>query len=116
MRFRNLDSDGDWTFGRGKQNYVVDTRAIAVDVKTRIQSWVGDCFFAQDEGVKYPTYLGRSDIELLSDDMRRVIVQTDGVAEITDFLISLNERTFEATYRILTIFSEEFQDSIQQTV
>lgn len=116
MRFRNLDSNNDWNFGKGNSDYVLDSAAIALDVKTRLQSWIGDCFFAQDEGVNYTAYLGQSDLTLLSEDVQRVIVQTDGVAEITDFQVSLVNRVFNATYRILTIFSEEFQGNVSQTV
>ena len=45
MIFRSLDELGDWNFGKGVQDFVSGNDAIALNIKTRIQSWVGDCFF-----------------------------------------------------------------------
>lgn len=113
MIFRNLDSEGDWQFGRGKQSYVSGTAAIAINVKTRLYSWVGDCFFDLPAGIDWWNRLGsKNQRQLLELDMRRIILQSDGVTGITEFDTTLVGREFTASYKINTIFSKEFIDSL----
>ena len=45
MKVRALDESGDWTFGKGENNYYSANDAIAQNIKTRLYSFLGDCFF-----------------------------------------------------------------------
>jgi len=116
MIFRSLDENGDWTFGKGLANYQIDTPAIALNIKTRLLSWVGDCFFDEGAGVDWNNRLGSKDQrKLLEDDIRRIILQSQGVRGIIDFQTELNAatRAFKASYNIITIFSQEYQDTLE---
>lgn len=111
MIFRNL-KDLDWTFGRGKENFVNRNEAIGLNIKTRIKSWVGDCFFDQGAGIDWVNRLGsKNQRTLLELDLRRIILQSEGVTGINSFETFLNGRNFSADYSINTIYSQEFIDS-----
>jgi len=114
-RFRNLDTNGDWQYGSGQNDYVKDAEAVKLDVKTRLQEWLGDCFFNQDAGIDYINRLGNKDQEtLLEQDIRTIILQTEGVASLNEFSFSTIDRSFSASYNITTIYSDTFDDFIEQ--
>ena len=58
MIIRALDSDRDFTFGRGRQNYLHDDKAIALNIETRVKSFLNDCFWAMDFGIDWWNLLG----------------------------------------------------------
>lgn len=117
MIFRNLDTNNDFTFGSGKANFTNRNTAIGLNIKTRIKSWVGDCFFDQLAGIDWVNRLGsKNQRSLLELDLRRVILQSDDVTGIVDFSTDLNGRNFTANYSVTTIYSQEFQDSISLEV
>ena len=113
MLFRNLDADGDWIFGKGKHDYVSDSISIALNIRTRLLSWVGDCFFDINAGVDWLNRLGsKNQVELLKLDLRRVLLQSFGVTSIEKIDIVFTERNFTATYTINTIYTKAYVDSI----
>lgn len=113
MVTRSIDSSNDINFGKGKSDYLKDSDEIKQNVKTRIQSWQNDCFFALDEGVDWNSYLQDSETELLANDIRRVIVQTLGVAQLLSFDFELIDRQFRAEYRIVDTFSKTWTDTVE---
>lgn len=113
MIFRALDENGDWTFGKGKQDFVSANQAIGLNIKTRLLSWVGDCFFNKPAGIDWWNRLGSKDQRgLLELDLRRVILQSEGVTGIVSFDTILIRRDFIANYSVNTIYSKEYQDSL----
>ena len=111
--FRNLDAIGDWTFGAGKANYVSLNAAIALNIQTRLYSWLNDCFFDLTAGVDWYNRLGSKNQEnLLALDLRRIILTTPGVTGLLNFDIVLNGRQFVATYNITTVYSQSYQNKI----
>ena len=59
MRIRTLSESGDWTFGKGLNNYSDQVLAIAQNVKSRLLSWEGDCFWALQDGVDWRNLLDK---------------------------------------------------------
>lgn len=113
MIFRNLDSDGDWKFGNGKGDYLSNADAIALNVKTRILSWVGDCFFDKNAGVDWINRLGsKGQLDLLETDLRRIILQSEGVTSLENIAIVVSGRAYTATYTINSIYSKSYIDSV----
>lgn len=107
MIIRNITSDGDWVFGKGKNDYKKEADALAVDIITRLKSWKGDCFFSDQEGVDYKSFLDRHTKTFLANDIRRVILQTVGVLSISSFEITVDsDRTFSVDSTIVTIYGE----------
>lgn len=115
MIVRALDSDGDWTFGAGRQNYLVDQAAVIQTIGTSVKSWVGDCFFDLAAGVDWLNFLGGSKNELaLNLAVAATILNTSdqtGSTFITGLLqLSVNLdasiRGFFCAYSVQTIYSQ----------
>lgn len=106
MIFRNIDENGDWSFGKGIQDMTSANKAIGLNIQTRIQSWVGDCFFDMDAGIDWLNRLGsKNQRTLLELDLKRIIMQSEGVVKLLSFSTDLNGRSFTANYSVQTIYS-----------
>lgn len=118
MRVRALDANGDWTFGRGTNDYLVDLKAIEQNISTRLKSFLGDCFFDINAGIDWFGFLGGKDQLGLNLAVRAVILNTDGVTALTQFSVELNHTTrlFTMTYGVTTVFSSAFRSSVQVEV
>lgn len=117
MLFRNLDSNGDWTFGNGVGNYTVRNDAIGLNIKTRIQSWVNDCFFALTDGVDWYNRLGtKNQRTLLEQDLRRIILQSQDVTGIIEFDTILNGRDIQVFYSVQTIYTQAYQETVSVSI
>lgn len=113
MTFRNLDENHDWTFGTGQNNYVRNEQEIALNLETRILSFLGDCFFATDEGIDWWNLLDRNKLDKLEYAVQDVIIKTDGVKGINsvDAILGAN-RKLTLTYDIQTVFSQSYTAEI----
>lgn len=119
MIIRNLDSNGDWQFGQGLGNYISGNPGIGLNIKTRLKSWVGDCFFAMNAGVDWTNRLSlKNQKRILDAELRRIILQSYGVTGIVSFFSALNSerRIYSANYEVITIFSQSYVDSIKQEI
>lgn len=115
MIFRNLNQNGDWTFGAGFANYVAGNQAIGINIKTRILSWLKDCFFDLNAGIDWANRLGsKNQRALLELDLRRIILQSFGVTGIVIFDTNLTNRSFTAHYTVNTIFGKEYTGTVIQ--
>lgn len=114
MIFRNLDSDGDWAFGKGINDYLFDDEAISLNIRTLLLSWVGDCFFDINAGIDWYNRLGKTNqASLLGADIKRVILLAYGVTSINSIDFDIIDRDFNISFNINTLFSKEYQDSIR---
>lgn len=117
MIIRAIDDDSDWTFGKGKSSYKNNELALNQDVKTRLQEWKGDCFFDNDAGVDWKNRLAkRSQVAPLRDEVRTVILKSDGVVEVVnlDFNFDSISRNLTLNYSVKTIYSTEaINDTIE---
>ena len=114
MIFRSLSGTGDWRFGRGAADYAHDNQAIALNIQTRIKSWVGGCFFDQAMGIDWCNLLDKGQKELLLNNLRTLILTSYGVVKINSVVTIFDSRTRALTvsYNIDTIFSSSFQRQI----
>jgi len=107
MIFRALDPSGDWTFGKGKNNYVKDQAALGLDILTKLKSWKGDCFFDDEAGVDYNSYLDRNTKEFLDLNIKQVILRTENVLRVIGFTSAIDEdRKYSATVTIVTVYGQ----------
>lgn len=113
MTFRNLDVNHDWTFGSGRNNYVSENQEIALNLKTRILSFLGDCFFATNEGIDWFNLLDYRYQDRLENAVQEVVINTPGVTGINsiDVVIGAN-RQIRIMYDIQTIYSSSYTDEI----
>ena len=113
MRFRALDNNWDWRFGKGISSYSTDTQAIAYDVKSKILSWYGDCFFYKGAGIDWKNILGSKDQKKNLDEIiRKIIIEEEGIIELSFFESSVYNRTYHCTIRFKTIYNETIEVKI----
>jgi hypothetical protein len=111
MIVRALDTQGDWLFGKGKNDYKTKNPAIAQCVQTGVLSFLGNCFFDMSKGIDWFTYLGGSkDQSIVSLAVATTIINVNGGQSVTGvkrLSISLDSitRVFRVSYQAQTIYS-----------
>lgn len=106
MRVRQLDDNGDWTFGSGKNNYLVNNAAVAQNIATRLRSFLGDAFFDLSAGIDWFNLLGSKNERALLLAISTVIRNTDQVIGILELSARLDQnRNITVVYNVQTTFS-----------
>lgn len=107
MRVRAVDyADKDWTFGKGKNNYRRDNDAVAQNIYTRLNCFLGDCFFDVGAGIDWFNRLGGKDLLALKLDIASTILNTAEVTGILQLDISLDvNRLLTISYLVRTSYS-----------
>lgn len=113
MRFRNLDSNGDWCFGKGRNSYVKDNQALMLNIKTRLLEFLGDCFWDTDKGIDWWTLLGGKDLRKILVDVQRTILQSYQVKRIADMNYTLNNRKLSIVLSIEFLNGETLTDTVE---
>ena len=113
MSIRNLDENHDWTFGLSQSNYITQNSEIALNIETRVLSFLGDCFFATQEGIDWFNLLEYRYNPRLEMAVSETIKNTPGVVGINslELLIGQN-RNLTIEYNISTQFSQSYINSI----
>lgn len=94
MRTRRLDAAGDWTFGRGRESYATKSECVRQKVKTRLLSFRNDWFLNLEHGLDWLDNMARRGARLkLEAQIRRCILQTEGVKTLTEFSTQFNAKT-----------------------
>jgi len=105
MIVRSIDNVGDWNFGKGRNDYKRLVDAIQQSVRTRLQSFLGDCFFAQTEGIDWFNLLGAKDTTELGLAISAIILNTPDVTKIENFSFNTDEnRNVTFQYEIQTVY------------
>lgn len=107
MIVRSLDINGDWNFGKGKNDYLKNNKAIVQNISTRLSSFLGDCFFATDAGIDWFNLLGSKNQLALELAVRAVILNTLEVTRLVDVSIQVEENTrrINMRYVVDTIYT-----------
>jgi len=107
MIVRALDINGDWEFGKGKNDYKRDINALQQNIKTRLMSFLGDCFFDITAGVDWFNLLGAKDQLALELSVSTIILNTEGVTGLLLLQLSVSpNRRMSLTYRVQTTLGE----------
>ena len=107
MIVRGIDSNNDWMRGKGKSDYRKDRSAVAQNIKTRLQSYLGDCFFKQSDGIDWWNLLGQKDVRNLRLAISTCILNTDGVVSMAELSVNLDsERHVKIVYSVLTAYGQ----------
>lgn len=105
MIVRALDPDGDWLFGKGKNDYLKDNDAIAQTIQTRLRSFLGNCFFDTTSGVDWFNLLGAKNQTALNLSISTVILNTPNVLSINQISVTLDrKRNLTISYEVKTPF------------
>lgn len=115
MIVRTIDAENDWTFGKGRNNYKRSQEAVAQTIKTRLQCFLGDCFFAANEGIDWWNLLGSKNQTALLLAISSTILNTRDVTKMEMLSVNLSDaRRFTVSYKVLTIY-EGANKPIQET-
>jgi uncharacterized membrane-anchored protein len=110
MMYRKLDTDGDYTFGQGKQAMHQNTpECVAQAVRTRLRLLAGEWFLDLAEGTQYANGVyGRHTKESYDLVIRSRILGTEGVTAIMDYdsVQDANTRKLTVTTTIDTVYGE----------
>lgn len=100
MRVRQLSPTGDYTYGQGSANYLVNSReAVAQEVLTSLLLFQGEWFLDTTAGVPWFTKIvGVNTIPLYDETIKTAILNVQGVTSIASYSSSLNRAT-----RVLTV-------------
>ena len=113
MSFRNLDGEGDWIWGLNKNSYVNQSQEIALNIKTRILSFLGDCFFAPTEGIDWWHLLDYNQQEKMENAVMATIAATDGVVSVEQLDSYINsQRQFTILYSYKDIYGMTYQQEL----
>lgn len=106
MRVRAIDIENDWLFGKGQNDYRQNVDAVTQTIKTRLQSFLGDCFFDTGAGIDWFNLLGGKSTLQLNLAIKAVILNTENVTGILELFTLLDsDRTFTVQYRVQTTYS-----------
>ena len=108
MIIRRNDENNDWTFGYSQVEYLTESNAIALDIKTDLQEWKNNCIFAMDKGIDYKIRLGyKGQKNLLDMDIKKIITDNENVVSLNSFESTVNDREYTATFSYTDIYSNE---------
>jgi len=100
MRYRREDESGDYTFGQGDDTWLVNTpETVAQAIKTRFLLWYGQWFLDTTEGTPWiQSVLGKHHPDTYNLAIRKRILETQGVTEITEFNTIVDGRTRRVSF------------------
>lgn len=113
MRFRNLTADGDWCFGKGRNSYLQKNEALMMNIKTRLLSFLGDCFFDTEAGIDWWNLLGGKNLKSLLASIQRVVLRSSQVKRIVNLDYTLNNRVFSIRLTIEFADGEILSDTVE---
>lgn len=105
MIVRALSPTGDWTFGKGKNDYLSGNPAVAQNIQTRLNMILGECFFATTSGVDWLNIIGSKNQIALNFAVSTCILNTAFVTGIFQISSKLVNRIFSLDYSVITSFS-----------
>lgn len=110
MRYRKLSSDGDYVFGSGKNDFLVNSpEAVAQAILTRLKLWLGEWFADTSDGTGWnQSIVGKQSKNLYELTLHQRVLETPGVKSIVDFQSALDPDTRRLTVSMTvdTIFGE----------
>lgn len=110
MRYRKLSSNGDYVFGSGKNDFLVNSpETVAQAILSRLKLWLGEWFADTSDGTGWnQSIVGKHSKNLYELTLRQRVLETPGVSNIVDFQSSLDAETRHLTVSMTvnTIFGE----------
>ena len=116
MKIRGVDTNNDWMLGSGMQSYATDLQCLMQNLKTRLLSWVGDCFFDQAAGVDWINLLDYNRQAQLTSAIKSVAFKTAGVLRVNTITVSVTNRIANIYFSVDTIYGSNVQSTLQLEV
>lgn len=112
MRYRKLSNDGDYVFGSGKNDFLVNSpETVAQAILSRLKLWLGEWFADTSDGTGWnQSIVGKHSKNLYELTLRQRVLETPGVSSVVDFQSSLDPETrhLSVTMVVNTIYGEAF--------
>lgn len=108
MRYRELTPDGDYSVGPAS-NWLVNTPGtVAQAVRTKMRLLAGEWFLDTDEGLRTRYILGSGTQATRDVEVKRRILDTPGVVEITAYSsqVDSDTRAFTVTATLTTAYGK----------
>jgi hypothetical protein len=110
MIYRRLDSNGDFSFGRGKQDFISGSDAVAQSIKTRLLLLSAEWWEDQSDGTPlFQSIIGipgtPDNLEAADLIIKDRIIETDNVTEIIDYASAYVNREFTVKCTVNTAFN-----------
>lgn len=117
MRYRALSATGDYTFGHGNANFLVNSPAtVAQAVLTRLSLWRGQWWLDLTVGMPWlEDVIGKNTGPIYDIQIQQYILATQGVSQIQGYSSSLNRTTRALKVSIanlVTIFGSTVFDAV----
>ena len=113
MDIRGVTDTGDWTFGRGAQNYARLDDAIMTDIATKLKMYQGEAFWNTDAGIPWFSLLGQKRTDPLVYEIRKAVLGVNGVIRVNSVSVELDaQRRALLQYSVDTIYSSRLQGSV----
>jgi len=109
VKYRRLDENGDYVFGKQANNFYVDVPdAPAQAVGTRLKLLTGEWFLDLSEGCPYnPQVLGNRTLSTYDMAIQQTITETPGVLRLVDYSSEVgNDRDLTVVATIDTIYGQ----------
>lgn len=115
MKVRAITNTGEWTFGKGKNNYAKDVNAVAQMIKTRLKSFLGDCFFALGDGIDWFNLNGSKDLDEIKINIVATILNTPEVISANEVNVTLGQnRNLIVQYEVNTNYGRVSNELTQE--
>lgn len=115
MRVSAITSDGDWTFGRGKANYIDKSAAVRQNVVTRLRSFKNDYFANMNAGIDWIEIFGIKGNEArILREIESMVLQTTGVRSIDKLEIIARDsnRGVTISLKFTDLYDETYIDEV----
>jgi len=109
MRYRKLDENGDYVFGRNQSSYTSDASAVEQAVTTRLRQLLAEWWEDMEDGLPlWQQIIGTRDKERAERIIRERIMRTKYVRSIRSFTVDWDNDRRHLTVRaaIDTAFGE----------
>ena len=111
IKYRRLDSNGDYVFGSNQQSFITGVDAVSQAIKTRLKLLKGEWWEDENEGLPlFQNILGQPGTaqNLQSADLliRDVISSTPDVTAIKDYKGLYNNRSYSVSCTVDTKYGE----------
>lgn len=112
MIVRALTGAGDWTYGKGQNDYRSSQAALSQCIQTRLTSFLGDCFFDSGAGIDWFNLLGSKNEIAINLAVSAVIINTPDsfgnfpVTRLLQLSINLTSgRRLTISYTVNTVYT-----------
>jgi hypothetical protein len=106
MRYRALDKNGDYSFGSGPAEFLINTPdCVSQAVKTRLALFAGEFFLDGTVGMPWNTQvLGENTRPLYDAAIQEQVLNTQGVLSIVSYYSVLSNRNLSVVFEISTVY------------